>query len=119
MTTVSIVFSNSNDQPFYIQVDPWAGLYVLKQGEKIEIIAETENSSPSFSIDESGSMRILSLWSDEYYVVLNGQRIHWSKYPLDSRLCAYCLRPLNLEDVCEVLGNACACGRFPLEASAT
>jgi len=81
MTTVSIVFSNSNEQPIYVQVDPWAGLYLLKNGEEIEIIAESETTSPSFSIAESGTTRILSIFdSSGYYVVLNGHRIHWTEY---------------------------------------
>lgn len=112
MTTVSIRFSNENDQPIYIQVDPWAGLYVLKKGDEIEILAESETTSPSFEVTESGSTRILMIVdSTDYYVVLNGQRIHWEKYYSDSRLCCYCLRPLNSEDSCEVLGAVCTCSK--------
>ena len=81
MTTVSIGFRNSNEQPVYLQVDPWAGVYLLNQGDEIEIVAESETASPSFSIEESGSTRILLIAnSSEYYVVLNGERIHWKEY---------------------------------------
>lgn len=38
MTTVSITFKNSNDEPIFLQVDPWAGFYLLKKGDKIEIV---------------------------------------------------------------------------------
>lgn len=83
MTTVSIVFSNDNDdgQPIHIQVDPWAGLYLLKKGERIEIIAESETSSPSFSVQEFGLTTILCIYSSNNYdVVLNGKRVHWTDY---------------------------------------
>ncbi len=96
-----------------MQVDPWAGLYVLKKGEEIEIVAESEKSSPSFTVNENGTTRILTLWDSAelgYYVVINGQRIHWEYY-LDSRLCSHCLKPLNSEDSCEVLGNVCTCSK--------
>ncbi len=114
MSTVSIRFSNSNNEPIYLQVDPWAGWYVLTKGEEIEIVAESEKSSPSFTVNENGTTRILTLWDSAelgYYVVINGQRIHWEKYYLDSRLCSYCLRLLNAEDSCEVLGNVCTCSK--------
>jgi hypothetical protein len=81
MTTVSIRFKNSNDQPINIQVDPVAGLYVLKKGEQIEIVSESETTCASFDLYEDGSTRYLSIChSNEYFVVLNGQRIHCSKY---------------------------------------
>ncbi len=84
MTTVSIRFSNSNDLPIYLQVDPWAGLYALKKGDVIRIIAESERSSPKFDVDEYGTTRILTLCdSDGYYVVIDEQRIHFEKYLLD------------------------------------
>jgi hypothetical protein len=110
MTAVSIRFSNSNVEPIYLQVDPWAGFYLLQKGEKIEIVAESETTSPSFEIYESGTTRILSIWDSAengYYVVLNGQRIHWTEYQLDGRLCAFCLGLLNSE---EALGKVCTCG---------
>lgn len=94
-TTVSIKFSNNNDEPTYLQVDPWAGFYLLQKGEEITIVAESETTSPSIDIDESGSTRILSIWNSAesgYYVVLNGKRIFWTEYYLDHRLCAYCLK---------------------------
>lgn len=111
MTTLSIRFSNSNEGPIFLQVDPWAGLYLLLKGEEIEIVAESETSSPSFTIDESDTTKILSIWDsveNGYYVVLNGKRIHWTKYQLDSRLCPLCLRLLNAE---KSIGNSCSCGQ--------
>lgn len=111
VTTVSIRFSNSNDEPIYLQVDPWAGFYLLRKGEEIEIVAESETTSPSFSIVESTlNVRILSIWDSAdngYYVVLNGERIHRANYYLDQGLCSYCLKLLNSE---EALGNVCTCG---------
>jgi len=81
MTTFSIRFLNSNDQPVFLQVDPWAGCYVLKKGEEIELIAPSKTNSPSFGIDEYGDTRILTLFdSSEYFVVKDGKRIHWTEY---------------------------------------
>lgn len=79
----SFVFSNANDEPISIQVDPWAAWYVLKKGEKIylEIVAEKKNISPCVNLEESGNVRYLwILNSKEYYVILNGERIHYTKY---------------------------------------
>ena len=87
MTTVSIDFRNSNEQPVYLQVDPWAGVYLLKMGEEIRIVAESQSASASFSIEECGSTRILLIAdSTEYYVVVNGQRVHWKEYQSTLRL---------------------------------
>src|SRR5262249_47380945 len=98
-----------NDQPIYLQVDPWAGLYLLKKGEKIEIVAESETTSPSFSVDEVDDTRILLIAdSSEYYVVVDGQRIHWESYQLDRRLCPTCLGLLKSEDTSI---RVCKCGR--------
>ena len=80
MTTVSIKFSNSNEDPIYLQVDPWAGFYMLKKNEWIQIIAESEKSSPSFDVDVSKSLiLLLILDSDDYFLVLDGQRMHCSQ----------------------------------------
>jgi hypothetical protein len=84
MTTVSITFSNSNDQAIYLQVDPWAGVYLLKKGDRVEIISESDTNSPSFSVQEYNDTRILVVESSsEYYVVRNGKRFHWKEYPAD------------------------------------
>ena len=81
MNSVSIRFSNSNEMPIYVQVDPWAGVYVLEPGEEIEIFAESASRSPSFSINEYHDSRILTICnSDEYFVVRDGHRIHWSEF---------------------------------------
>jgi hypothetical protein len=113
MTTVSITFGNSNDLPIYLQVEPWAGLYLLKKGDVIRIIAESEKNSPQFDVYESGTARILTLCdSDEYYVVIGEQRIQFEKYLLDCRLCPKCLKLLELE---EASGNICRCGQPHLE----
>ena len=81
MTTVSITFRNSNEEPIYLQVDPWAGVYLLRKGDEIQIIAESETSSPSFHIEEYNDTRILLIEnSSEYYVVQDGQRIHWTQF---------------------------------------
>ena len=100
-TTVSITFENSNEEPIFLQVDPWAGYYLLKKGDKIEIVAESEESSPRFDVDEQGStIRMLTILdSTEYFVVIGGERIHWEKYYLDHRLCPKCLGLKNAEEV--------------------
>lgn len=81
MTTVSIRFENSNAAPIYVQVDPWAGVYLLEQGQEIEIVAESERNTPEFHIDEYDTTRILTiLHSDEYFVVRDGKRVHWTEF---------------------------------------
>ena len=111
LATVSISFRNDNEQPILIQVEPWAGLYMLKKGEEIQFIGEGEKKSPNFGVDENGHTRILSLWTDEYYVVVDGKRVHWQKYYLDPRLCPNCLRSLKIEDAYDVAGEICACDK--------
>lgn len=77
-----IKFINSNETPIFIQVDPWAGLYVLQKDEKIELGAECEDEQPSFDIYEYGDSRIITLiHSTEYYVLCDGQFIHWTQFP--------------------------------------
>ena len=79
MTTVSIRFLNYNDEPINIQVEPVAGFYVLNKGEEIEIVSESETSGASFNLYEHGSTRYLKIChNDEYFVVLNGKRVHCS-----------------------------------------
>ncbi len=81
MTTVSIRFRNSNDEPIFLQVDPWASVYLLRKDEEIQIVAESETASPSFHIEEHKNTRILLIEnSSEYYVVRDGQRVHWTQY---------------------------------------
>lgn len=81
MTTVSIRFHNFNEKPIYLQVDPWAGIYLLRKDEWIEIVAESETSSPSFEVLQSKDTSILTIChSDEYYVVVDGKRVHYSDY---------------------------------------
>jgi hypothetical protein len=81
MTTITIRFSNSSDQPFYLQIDPWAGVYLLQKGDEIEIQAESETNIPVFHLNECKDTRILTfLNSTEYFIVKDGQRIHWSEY---------------------------------------
>lgn len=81
MITTTIRFSNSNDEPYYIQVDPWAAVYRLAAGDTIEIVAENERDAAAFHLDEFGDTRILTiLHSAEYFVVLDGKRIHWKEY---------------------------------------
>lgn len=107
MTEVSIIFGNNNDEPIYLQVDIWAGLYLLKKGERIEIVAASEKSSPQFNVTENGTTRILTLWdSEEYFVVIGGRRIHYLKYLTDPRLCKKCLKMPNSKGAS---GDICKC----------
>jgi hypothetical protein len=81
MTSVTIRFSNSNAPAIYIQVDPWAGVYVLEQGQEIEFLAESEKNTPVFHIDEYDTTRILTiLHSDEYFIIRDGKRVHWTEF---------------------------------------
>lgn len=81
MTTITIRFRNSNEEPIYLQVDPWAAVYMLKNGEEIQIAAESESGEPSFFIEEYNDTRILVIEdSTDYYLIVDGKRIHWSVY---------------------------------------
>ncbi len=81
MTEVSIHFSDSNEKPIYVQVDPWAGLYMLKKGESVEIVAPCDDEVPSFSVDENKETRLLTLvHASEYFIVKDGKRLHWTEY---------------------------------------
>ena len=76
-----ILFMNSNEKPFYVQVDHWAGIYKLRKGEEIEFEAESEVPCPRTEIDEVGDTRILTLLdSTEYFVIKDGKRVHWTKF---------------------------------------
>lgn len=84
MTTIFIRFVNSNDRPVHVQVDPWAGIYTLEKGKEIEIVAESETTSPEFRIEEYGNTRILTLpHSSEYFIIRNGKRVHWTECQSD------------------------------------
>ncbi|MFN9961338.1 MAG: hypothetical protein ACK55I_50335, partial [bacterium] len=77
-----IKFTNSNDTPIFVQVDPWAGLYELRKGEEIEITADNKGKELLFDIEEYNETRILTLWNcDEYFVVRDGKTVHWSDFP--------------------------------------
>ena len=76
-----IVFENSSHKPHYIQVDPWAGFYMLRVGEKLELEAIFSTNCPTIDIDEDDETRILSLWNcHEYFVILDNKPVHWTKY---------------------------------------
>jgi hypothetical protein len=81
MTSVTIRFINRHAAPLHIQVDPWAGFYVLEQGQEIEFLAESEKNTPIFEIsEEEGNERILTIFhSDEYFIMCDGQKVHWTK----------------------------------------
>lgn len=77
-----IKFANSNESPVFLQVDPWAGVYILRKGDEIEIAAECEANTPSFDINEHNDTRILLLPDcSEYYVINNGVPVHWTEFP--------------------------------------
>jgi hypothetical protein len=75
-------FSNSKDKSIFVQVDPWACLYKLKRGERIELVMECAADQPTFSIDEyDDENRIVTLVDcDEFFISLNGELIHWKNY---------------------------------------
>lgn len=105
-STVSIAFENDNDQPICLQVEPWVGFYLLKKGDRIEFVSEA-GSTPRFEVVESEiTRRFTILDSTEYFVVVDGQRIHWEKYYLDRRLCPKCLKLLTSEEPSDEL---CRC----------
>ena len=76
-----IRFVNFNESQFYLQVDPWAGIYELQKGEAIELEAESQVPCPIINVAESGDTRILTLWdSNEYFVIKDGKRVHWTQF---------------------------------------
>jgi hypothetical protein len=81
MTAISIRFTNSNAPPIYVQVDPWAGVYTLEQGQEIEILAESEKETPVFQVEEHNDTRILTIFhSAEYFVIRDGKKVHWTEH---------------------------------------
>ncbi len=73
-------FNNSRDGAIFIQVDPWACLYKLEKGERIEF-AFGESTNESFSIDEyDEENRILTLECEEFFVIVDGKRVHWEQF---------------------------------------
>jgi hypothetical protein len=77
-----ITFSNSNETPILIQVEPWACVYQLRKGEEIEFAADSQGREEIFSIDEHKDHRFLTfLFSDEFFVVRDGALVHWKDFP--------------------------------------
>ena len=73
-------FSNSKDKPIFVQVDPWACLYKLEKGDRIEF-AFDGGESDSISIDEyDDENRILTLECEEFFIVVDGKRVHWEEF---------------------------------------
>mgnify|MGYP003664408955 CR=1 FL=1 len=73
-------FNNSKDKPIFIQVDPWACLYKLEKGERIEF-AFGGSANESFSIDEyDEENHILTLECEEFFVMVDGKPVHWEKF---------------------------------------
>jgi hypothetical protein len=78
---VTFKFKNSNDISMYIQVDPWAGLYMLRKGEEIELAVKHNRDGAILEVDEYNDTRILMFpCSDEYYVIREGKPIHWTLF---------------------------------------
>ena len=73
-------FSNSKDKPIFVQVDPWACLYKLEKGDRIEFAFDA-GESESFSIDEyDDANRILTLECEEFFIVVDGKQVHWEEF---------------------------------------
>jgi hypothetical protein len=82
MVDIQVSVLNSNDGHISVQVDPWAGLYLLKKGDRIDLVATSNSLSPRFSIEESKDTRILTFWDcSEYFILKDGRRVHWTKFP--------------------------------------
>ncbi|WP_013628055.1 hypothetical protein [Rubinisphaera brasiliensis] len=76
-----IEFTNSKDKPIFVQVDPWACLYKLEKGECIEFVTDDTLDDPRFTVDEyDDANRILTLDCEEFFVVVDGKRVHWQEY---------------------------------------
>ncbi|HBC60557.1 MAG TPA: hypothetical protein DC058_04980 [Planctomycetaceae bacterium] len=82
MLMFRVKFTNSNDAPIFVQVDPWAGLYKLCKGDEIEFAANGNDKELLFDVEEHNDTRIVTLWnSDEYFVVREGRPVHWKEFP--------------------------------------
>ena len=76
-----IRFINTNPDPIFIQVEPWAGLYRLEQGHEVKIAADLPSNS-EFEIEEHDDTRFLTLvHAKEYYVEQDGKWVHWTEFP--------------------------------------
>lgn len=76
-----IKVQNTIQQPYYLQIDPWATVYLLQEGESIEIEAISDVDCPAFEFDECGETKILTLWDcEEYFILQNGKRLHWTEF---------------------------------------
>jgi hypothetical protein len=77
-----IQFSNSTERAVFLQVDPWACLYRLQQGDCIELAMDCSGEEPSFSFDEHDSEnRILTLWNcDDFFIIRDGMLVHWRDF---------------------------------------
>ncbi len=74
-------FSNSKDRPIFVQVDPWACLYKLEKGDRIEFAFDGAANESAFSIDEyDEENRILTLYCEEFFIMVDGKRVHWEQY---------------------------------------
>lgn len=75
-------FRNSTDAPLSIQVDPWASLYVLNKGERIELVVDISKCENGIEIDKhSDQYWIVELTHyREYFIVRNGDLVHWTDY---------------------------------------
>jgi hypothetical protein len=75
-------FENLNELPINIQIDPFAGLYVLAKGDCIEIEGVSTARSPRITIDEYEENRIVTLIDyNEYFVIRGEERIPWTNFP--------------------------------------
>jgi hypothetical protein len=75
-------FTNSNDVPIFVQIDPWAGLYKLCKGDEIEFAADGNDKGLLVDVEEDNDTRIVTLWNSvEYFIVREGQLIHWKEFP--------------------------------------
>lgn len=80
MSLLNLSFENSTNKVVTIQIDPFASLYELKKGERLEIEAEAMATKPRVTIDEYDDIRIVTLVDyDDFYIVRGNDRIHWTR----------------------------------------
>ena len=79
-------FTNSDETPYFLQVDPWAGLYRIEVGRSVTLEADSGEDIPVVEFDQKGDTRFVTLVnSSEYYVIVDGKRLHWTDYPNNVR----------------------------------
>jgi len=76
-----IEYVNRKETPVDVQIEPWAGLYHLPPGDKIEISINVSSSVCRIEVEDQGDMVLLTLPDvEEYFIIDGGKRYHMSEF---------------------------------------